>query len=91
MLMKVRFFSDIRDCAGVKEEKMQFSGTVGELLSLLSDKYGNAFRKTVLTGDQVSDRVVILINGRNIAHLKGTDTVLGGEDEVSIFPVLSGG
>ncbi|HHW54610.1 MAG: MoaD family protein [bacterium] len=89
--MKVKFLSDIRDCAGVREETLKFSGTVGELLLHLSHKYGNTFRKTVLTGDQVSDRIVILVNGRNIAYLNGTDTVLGEEDEVSIFPVLSGG
>ena len=89
--MKVKFFAGIRDCAGVKEDTVQFSGTVGELLSYLSNKYGDAFRKAVLTGDQVSDRVIILVNGRNIVHLAGIDTVLGEEDEVSVFPVVAGG
>ncbi|MDI9568418.1 MAG: MoaD/ThiS family protein [Bacillota bacterium] len=39
----------------------------------------------------MSDRVIILVNGRNIVHLAGIDTVLGEEDEVSIFPVVAGG
>ncbi|HHY36720.1 MAG TPA: MoaD/ThiS family protein [Firmicutes bacterium] len=89
--MKVKFFASIRDCAGVKEDTVAFSGTVGELLQFLSKRYGDSFRKAVLAGDQVSDRVIILVNGRNIVHLAGTDTVLGEEDEVSIFPVVAGG
>ncbi|HHW91111.1 MAG TPA: MoaD/ThiS family protein [Firmicutes bacterium] len=89
--MKVKFFAHIRDCAGVREDTVQFSGTVGELLLYLSNKYGNTFRGAVLAGNQVSDRVIILVNGRNIVHLDGVDTVLDEEDEVSIFPVVAGG
>ncbi|MDH4123796.1 MAG: MoaD/ThiS family protein, partial [Thermoplasmata archaeon] len=37
------------------------------------------------------DDVVILVNGQNIAHEKGLDTELDEQDDVAIFPPVSGG
>jgi molybdopterin converting factor small subunit len=35
--------------------------------------------------------MIILVNGRNIQHLKGVDTLLGPDDIVAVFPMVAGG
>jgi MoaD family protein len=88
--LKVLFFATIRDLAGRKEDQAS-AGTVRELLSLLSDRYGPAFRRAVLEGGAMSPNVIVLVNGHHVAHLKGEDTPLQEGDQVSIFPVIGGG
>jgi molybdopterin synthase sulfur carrier subunit len=53
--------------------------------------YGPKFRNKVFAGDDLSDEIIILVNGRNIVHLQGLDSLLSPEDEISIFPVVAGG
>lgn len=61
------------------------------LLHVLADRYDDAFRAKILEGDDVSGELIVLVNGRHIAHTGGGDTPLKEGDEVSIFPVVGGG
>jgi molybdopterin synthase sulfur carrier subunit len=45
----------------------------------------------VYSGAELSDAIIILVNGRNVLYLKGLDTPLEADDEVSIFPMVAGG
>lgn len=89
--MKVRFFAYIREITGTKEIQHEHCLTVRDLLQELSQRYGHRFREKVLDGERLSSQVIILVNGRNIVHIKGLDTPLKEDDQISIFPVVAGG
>ena len=67
-MIKVLFFATIRDYTREKETVAEGSGTVGDLLLELSDRYGGEFRDEAFDGDTISDRVIVLVNGRHIAR-----------------------
>ncbi len=84
-MVRVKFFATLRDITGVREIEIEGAGTVGELLELLYETFGEEFRK------EIEEKNMILVNGRNILHLKGYDTKIEEIDEISIFPPAGGG
>ncbi|SKA98045.1 molybdopterin synthase sulfur carrier subunit [Caloramator quimbayensis] len=90
--MKVKFFAFFRNYAKCKETDVPLYNDLRELLDFLCQKYGKEFEGKVYTKNrEISDEVIILINGRHIAHLEGINTKLKEGDEVCIFPVAAGG
>jgi len=90
--MKVKFFATYRDITRRKDEDVPAPADVWELLLGLAGRY-NGFGEELLSPDraEVNDEAIILVNGRNIAHLAGKDTALTEADVVSLFPMVAGG
>lgn len=89
--MIVKYFAYIRDYTGTKETKIDHCTTLYELLLKLCERYGTKFKNKIFSNDNLSDEIIILVNGINIVHLQGLDTCLSPDDEISIFPVVAGG
>jgi molybdopterin synthase sulfur carrier subunit len=90
--MVVRFFATIRNLTRVKEiEWGEPTPTLGELLRLLSDRYGTEFQRWVLDGENLGGSVMVVINGDDARHQAGLATRLVPTDVVSIFPIMAGG
>ncbi len=94
--MTVKFFAFFRnaDFAGCKEmEWPSDPNTVYELCQQIGDRFGEKFRKELLTpeGEINSDRSFILVNGRRIEFLDGIRTELKNSDTIAVFPVVAGG
>lgn len=90
--MVIRFFASIRNVTGEKEVAWdQPTSTLGEMLRLLSDRYGPEFRRWVLDGENLGGSVMIVINGDDARHKAGLATRLAPTDVVSIFPIMAGG
>jgi molybdopterin synthase sulfur carrier subunit len=90
--MLVRYFADIRSLAGTEEQEWTAPApTLRCLLAGLAAEKGAAFEKRVFEGGELSSTMIILVNGRNIQHLKGVDTLLGPDDIVAVFPMVAGG
>jgi MoaD family protein len=90
--MVVRFFASIRSITEVKEiECAEAAPTLGDLLRLLSDRYGPEFRRWVLDGDVLGSSVMVVINGEDARHQAGLETRLSATDVVSILPIMAGG
>ena len=91
--MQVKYFAYIRDFTKCKECIEEYKPTIKELLHSLSDKYGEQFRNEALTpdGDDLGERIIILVNGRHVAHLDGINTKISDTDIVQVFPVVAGG
>jgi len=88
----IRYFADVRKLTGCGEET--WSKAVPDLRSLLlglSVQHGTAFERRVFEGDQLNSTIIIFINGRDVAHLKGLESPLGDDDVVAIFPMVAGG
>jgi len=81
-MIRVRFFGQIREIAKTKETEVTDCPTVGSLLVLLSENYGRDFRP---------EELIVMVNGRHIAHTGFLETPLKSEDLVSVFPVIGGG
>ena len=90
--MVVRYFADIRSLAGTEEQQWTSAApTLRSLLTGLAAEKGAAFEKRVFDGGQLSSTIIVLVNGRNIQHLKGVETPLGADDIVAVFPMVAGG
>ena len=61
------------------------------LLQGLAVQHGAAFEKRIFEGDQLNGTILVFINGRDIAHLRGLDSPLKSDDAVAIFPMVAGG
>jgi molybdopterin synthase sulfur carrier subunit len=79
----VKFFATLRQVAGAREVQME-AGTVKDLLDRLSAEYEGRM-------DRYLKISTVLVNGKNVVHMKGKRTKLKQDDEVSIFPPLGGG
>ena len=94
--MTLKFFAYIRDpeFAGCKEMLWNDSAaTLRELGQQLSNRFGSKFRGEFFSpdGSDLGERIIVLINGRNVKFLKGLDSELENSDTVLIYPVVAGG
>ncbi len=79
----VKFFATLRNAAGTREAQVHAT-SVKELLERLSSDYEGRL-------DRYLKISTVLVNGRNVAQMKGGRTRLKPDDVVSIFPPLGGG
>ncbi len=90
--MTVKYFATIRTYTGEAERHLDDGpADLRELLTALGRLYGVSFRGAVFSGTELSEAIIILVNGRNVRYLQGLDTPLAADDEVSIFPMVAGG
>jgi len=89
--MTIQYFADFRNVTGCKQEQWPYEPDVSATLHSLCAKYSAMRKKVFLPGTEELGAVVILVNGRHIAHLKGLETPLRQSDTVQIFPVVAGG
>ncbi|HKL29167.1 MAG TPA: ubiquitin-like small modifier protein 1 [Natrialbaceae archaeon] len=93
MQLHFKFFANYRDAVGQKLLDRTYerdSMTAGEMLTDLETEYEGLSGSLLDNGD-VRTAVNVLVNGRDVAHIDGTDTVLEDGDTVSIFPPVAGG
>ena len=90
--MKVKFFATFRDITQRKDEDIPAPPDVWNLLQGLAQRY-KGFQEELLTFDktEINEETIILVNGRNICHLDGKNTLLTESDVVSLFPMVAGG
>ncbi|MCF8884420.1 MAG: MoaD family protein [Aigarchaeota archaeon] len=85
MGIKVRLYSRLREIVGKDEIILdQVPRNVGELIETISKTLGENFKKAVYQEGRLRDNLVILVNGHSIKLLKGVETPLTENDNVSI-------
>lgn len=90
-MIRVLFFATIRNLTRENQATVPSAATVRELIEALSERYGKAFRDEAFEGNEVSGRLIVMVNGRSIAHTGGGSTPLSDGDTVAIFPLVGGG
>jgi MoaD family protein len=95
--VKVRFFTNLREIVGTREENLIFADSeksnVNLVLKLLSKKYGAPFTEYVYdtkTG-LPKNFLQFLVNGTSTSALKGLETELKAGDVLAILPPVGGG
>lgn len=90
--MTVKYFATIRSYTGETARRVDDApADLRELLTQLAQVYGASFRRAVFTDGGLSHQIIVLVNGRNVLHLRGLETPLDDDDEISIFPMVAGG
>ncbi len=94
--VKVKLFANLREAAGTPELLLSGEKVIDVLLSLtekhpglkdlIFDKAEEKGKTPVLCGS-----INVLINGNNIRHLEGLDTLVEDSDEIAVLPPVSGG
>jgi molybdopterin synthase sulfur carrier subunit len=92
----MEFLGHIRNVIGSdREEEIEIreGASISDLLMVLSEKYGEPFKKAVYekSGADVKSNYIITVNGYLLNQLDGVETKLKNGDGVIILPIVSGG
>jgi len=87
--IRVKLFANLREFAGTKELDVD-SGTVREVLQKLCRKFPG-FEKMIFDGEKIKPYINVFLNGMNVLDNGGPETMLHTDDEIAIFPPVSGG
>ncbi|ETA67673.1 MAG: sulfur-carrier protein [Methanolobus sp.] len=90
--VKVKLFANLREIA--QTSSLSLTGdSVKEVLLSLTEQYP-ALKELVFeagTDAKLCGYINVFLNGNNIKHMEGLETVLSDDDELGIFPPVSGG
>ncbi len=94
MHLRVRFFGLLRLDLNIQEEELILQvdkATVGQVVDALVLKHGPKVGERLLAGENIRQGTIILVNGKNIHHLKGLSSEVRDGDVLSVFPPGAGG
>jgi MoaD family protein len=94
--VKVEYLGQVKKVAGdrrIEEVEIKGNATVADLLTALSEKYGEPFMKTIYeqNAPDVKSNFVVTVNGYLLNQLDGVRTRLKNLDHVILMPIVSGG
>ena len=91
--MQVRLYATLRQIVGMKivEVSVQTEKTVGDLLRSLVQRYPKLGESIWYSNGSLAGHVAVILNGRDIRHLKGVDTPITDDDILDVFPPVGGG
>jgi len=92
-MTRVLFYAGVRERVGTFETRVEeFSGTLAGLIEHLEGLHGVSLADLSQTKDtDLLSVLIIMINGRHVAHIGGLDASISDGDTVSIFPLIGGG
>jgi molybdopterin synthase sulfur carrier subunit len=94
--VKIKLFANLREKAGTSELQLSGEKVIDVLLSL-TEKYPELESLIFEQSEEGSEipamrgSINVLINGNNVRHLDGLDTLLSDGDELAVLPPVSGG
>lgn len=93
MRIKVRYFTVLREITKKREEDLivEEKANVGEILNLLTKRYGDEFSDYLFKEEGLRSHIQILLNGTNILTLDGFETDLSADSTLAIVPPVGGG
>lgn len=94
MKVQVKFLASLYDVTKTLKAEVEIpdNATVRDLIQVIDKSISPNFSRVILDeSGKLRDQYVILINGRSIDFLKGLDTRLSSNDEVTFLPPAGGG
>lgn len=91
--MNWKLFADLAEAAGESEPDVERvdAATVGEALDALLDSYPSLAARVLDEDGELRDHINLLRNGRDVRESEGLDTPVDDDDELALFPPVSGG
>ncbi len=90
--VNVKLFANLREIA--ETSSLTLTGdTVKDVLLSLTEQHPPLKELIFEKGDDLKlcGYINVFLNGNNIKHMEGLDTVLNDSDELGVFPPVSGG
>lgn len=93
MKVEVRLYSLLRQKLGVATMilELERAWTIDELIEAISQRAKTNIRDELIDGTKIIPGTIILVDGYNIHHINGIDTIVEKDCVVSIFPPAAGG
>ncbi|MBN1245582.1 MoaD/ThiS family protein [Candidatus Bathyarchaeota archaeon] len=96
MKVTVDYLGSIKQTLGLKQaEQMELkdNAAVYDLLSMLAEKHGEPFKKTVYEpkDPDLKPHYILSVNGLLLNQLNGIETKLKDGDRLILMPVVTGG
>ena len=77
---------------GEREISLEFEGTLDQLFTEVTKRYGNGFRTRIYDGQGTLRRFVnVYVNGEDARYLKGLETPVPRDATVDLLPAIAGG
>ncbi|KKM24463.1 hypothetical protein LCGC14_1604710 [marine sediment metagenome] len=92
--VKISFLSLLTDITEVEEITLSIDdeSVIRDILEQLATKFGSKFEEMIYkTSKDLSQYVLITINGRDIRQFNGLDTKIQINDEIALIPAIAGG
>jgi len=91
--MNWKLFADLAEAAGESEPDVEpvDAETVGEALDALLDSYPPLAARVLDEDGELRNHINLLRNGRDVREAEGLDTPVDDDDELALFPPVSGG
>jgi molybdopterin synthase sulfur carrier subunit len=91
--MQVKLYASLRQAAGIKMMDVDVNPdtTMREVLLVVTNRYPVLVKFVWKDDGELSDHAHVFINGENVRHLSGLETILKADDHVDIFPPVVGG
>ena len=91
--MQVKLYGLIRQAAGTKMLEVEVTPnlTIRDALMELTSQFPMVTKYIWKEAGELSELAHVFINGENIRHLAGLDSLLKPEDHVDVFPPVVGG
>lgn len=91
-MVKIRFSSALRNVTKTNEKILDIDNTtLKSILDKLTEEFGNDFKNRIIDKGEIRRFVNVYINGEDVRHLKGIDSEIKNDDDISILPAVSGG
>ncbi|MGZ7119023.1 MAG: MoaD/ThiS family protein [Methanobacterium sp.] len=91
-MVELKFLSRFRDITGEKSLNIDYSGNLGILIDILTEKYGNEFKDALFDNNgDLRDYMKVLVNGEDLQAIGGLDGEVKDNDEIVIFQTIAGG
>lgn len=62
-----------------------------DLIKYLNKKLGNKFYNNIIKNKEINPNTIIFLNGINIHHLEGLDTIINENDRIVFGIMVNGG
>jgi molybdopterin synthase sulfur carrier subunit len=90
--MQVRVFANLRKiCGGVSVEVQPDDYKVISILDKMIEMFPDLNKEIFTPEKELLPFVHVYINGRNIIHLDGLQTIVNESDQFALFPPVAGG
>ncbi len=87
--IRVKLFANLREYTRTKEIELE-GRTVNDILEILCERFPG-LEDMIFKGNDVQPYINVFLNGRDILGSGGLGTPLNSDDEIAIFPPVSGG
>ncbi|MFB6157856.1 MAG: ubiquitin-like small modifier protein 1 [Haloferacaceae archaeon] len=92
--MRWKLFADLAETVDGREPEVEVTAenpTVGDALTALLDAHPELADRVLDDDGDLRDHINLLRNGRNVGEGEGLETPVDPDDELALFPPVSGG